>query len=275
MIKFYKKLFYILLGVVLTLYIIYIRLIVIRAPRDLILFNSTYNYKLIFIMSMGIIISLFLVYKNMRIILEKKESNNIINQLITTLNKTITNSFNELFNFILFTFVKEPYEVCSLFAKKFYALFSKITEGIFIYINILLKFIILIVFLIDVFYFFRLNYFYKALILLCISICISIVMFILDKVANNLPLIESYLIKGETVDSVTKKVNLTFSASPGNENIDLDYTVEEYAICSKIRQYLDIYFSLNHYYLPRFNIIMHLLYLFGWLYILYHNFTFF
>ena len=100
-------------------------------------------------------------------------------------------------------------------------------------------------------------------------------MFILDKVANNLPLIESYLIKGETVDLVTKKVNLTFSASPGNENIDLDYTVEEYAICSKIRQYLDIYFSLNHYYLPRFNIIMHLLYLFGWLYILYHNFTFF
>ena len=72
MIKFYKKLFYILLGVVLTLYIIYIRLIVIRAPRDLILFNSTYNYKLIFIISMGIIISLFLVYKNMRIIFEKK-----------------------------------------------------------------------------------------------------------------------------------------------------------------------------------------------------------
>lgn len=270
--NFLNNKIYLLIGFFIVIYTIYIRLVLKRLPRELHMFDPI-NYVLIIITISWICLSLFIIWKNIRIILNiKSPSMNTFQKTLSSIQNIITESLQQVY-FFLGQFVSNGYENISFLAEKFYEFFYTRTEALFLSISYAIRLIIVIIFLIDVFVFFKLYFFYRALILLCIPICINIFFFILKNFSSNLNEIQSYLILEEDgYDELTKEPLTIFKPSPGNEDIDLSYHVTQFIICSKITGYLQVYEYLHNYYSPRINIFIYSLYLIGWIYILIKNY---
>lgn len=261
------QLYYFFLGVLIISYVLYVRVILNRVPKELYLFEPI-SYKLIFMVISGITLSIFIIIKSISLLLyPNKISNNIFNTILSQISNIISDSLREVYNIIISN-INNSYELISSLAYHFYEKFGKLHEGFFLFVSYIIRFFIVMAFLIDVFYFFELKYFYKALILLTISLSIKIVFFILKDFATNLEEIASYL---TLVNDAQDSSNIKFIPSHGNEDINLEYHINHFRICSQINGYLDVYNFLLNYYNPRVNLFIYLLYLIGWLYILFHN----
>lgn len=270
MIKYLNKLFYLLLGLFIISYVFYARLIVVHLPRDLYFFDPI-NYELIIINISWILISGFIIIQNTLILLKLNTHQSYFQNATLRMQEIIVKALNEVLHFIS-NFISNSDKMIFSLAKHFYALFGEVNEILFIVISFMFRFIVVGAFLIDVFYFFELNYFYKCLILLCIPICISIVFYLLKDFATNLDEAESFLlINEEGFNNITKEPIFSFTPSRGNEDINLQFHVDYFMICSKISGYLSVYNFLTYYYSSRVNIIIYTMYLIGWSYVSYIN----
>jgi hypothetical protein len=254
-------------------YFFYIRVILNRLPRELIIFQETFiNYRLLFILITGIGVSSLMIIisilKLLHIELAPRKS-------FTNFNEIINKALEEVYGFI-FSFFENPYEKTVNIADKFYKIFGQKTEGFFIYISYTIQFIILVSFLIDVFWFFKLELFYKALSLLIITIAIKILFFSLRLYSTNLSDLESMLVITTTdqIDPETNTPIVEYSPIPQlNHVIDFNFSEHmlQYKLCSKINGYLEIYDLASKYFSARLNLIIYPCYLIGWIYILYQN----
>ena len=273
------KLFYTLLGLIIINYIIYVRLILTRMPRTLYIFNdeSDLNIKLILIIITGICFSLFIIIKSIITLFHfnKNNSESKIQKMIITFHNVVDKAFLAVYQLIMNN-IKDNYNIISALSNKFYNLFGKIHEGFLVFISYSIRSLILSVFLLDIFYFYELKYFYKALFLLCISLCVNLLLFILRDFANNLESAESFIeLESYVIDSETQEPIIKFKPTKGNEDIDLDYHVEQFKLCSKITGYLEGYDFFVNLYNPKFNLVIYTLYFFGWFFILYSNIVYY
>jgi hypothetical protein len=264
---------YLLSGILFIVYMFYIRVIMVRLPKDLHLYvNEALNTKLLVVVFIGVILSLYIILINFYRLLYKEIKQGIISKLALTLSDFLDKALHEVFRFGEI-FFSDGYEVLSQLANKFYSIFGTITEELFIFIAYGVRIFLVIIFLIDVFYFFKLEYFYKAVIFLCIPILINMLIYILTNFAKNLEEIKSTLtIEDLGVDEKDGLPIKRYGKSPGNEDIDLAYHIQHYILCNKVNGYLEEYKVLLDYYSIRLNIVIYSLYLTGWLYILFQNF---
>lgn len=267
--KFKSNYLYVLSGLCITLYILYVRVIMIRLPKDLNLFSEgKIDITLFFMVISGILISTLIIIINIAVLRKKS-----INQRFFTI---YVHKFSEFLDRSLFEaykagnfFIQDGYDKISKIAKQFYLKFGNKQEGLLVFVNFFIRLFVVIAFLIDIFCFFMFDYFYKLLILLCIPLVNNLIIYILTDFSKNLGEISSCLIIKNIGTDVNTNLPITrYSASPGNEHIDLDYYIEQYIICSKISGYLQRYNVILNYYNAYFNIIIYSLYLGGWLYIL-------
>ena len=90
----------------------------------------------------------------------------------------------DLYNVIMDK-IPNIYNHIAYFTQKFYKYFQNITQAWFVLIIYLIRMILLCCFLVYIFIFFRLDYIYKALILLTISVLIKYKFYILKDFVNN------------------------------------------------------------------------------------------
>lgn len=269
------RLGYLLLGIFIILNTLYIRVILIRLPKELFLIiNNQVNYRLCVIVVLGLITSLVILYQNLQDLLKKKHKTSFLYYMTFKLKFLIDNALLETY-FRIFNLISNGYTKLANLIAKFYNTFGKQPETLFLFLNYIMRFLILSMFLIDVFWFFKLNYFYKSLILLCIPICINIWFYILKDFSKNIEQIQLYLvIEDKGIDPKTHLPITEYSPAEGYTNMDQDtliYYANQYILLSKINGYLAVYNNLSTYYVSRFNIIIDSMYLIGWLYILSFN----
>lgn len=264
--------FYFFSGLLFVLYVIYIRLIMVRLPKDLNLFhNGTLNTKLVIMVVIGIFFSAGFLAVNLYLLKTKEIKQSFFSKYFTILGDFIQRALFEVYRSGEL-FITDGYNKISYLAKNFYDVFGNKTEELLIYINFCVRFFIVGIFLIDVFYFFQFNYFYKVLIFLCIPICINILIYILTDFSKNLEELKASLIITDLgIDKETNLPRTKYAPSPGCEDIDLRYYIDQFVICNKIHGYLIVYYILQRYISIRCNIIIYSLYLLGWLFILFKN----
>ena len=245
----------------------------VRLPKDLYLYVNGYlNYKLVIILIIGVILCVYVITVNIFSLLTQYRKALFFNKITSIINESINKSLYEVYRFSEL-FFSDGYERLSQLASKFYSTFGSITEKLFIFIAYFVRLFVVIVFLIDVFWFFRFDYFYKVLVFLCIPLIINVLFFLLNDFASNLDNAKSFLIiESMGVDEESNLPITNYRKSPGNEDIDLAYHVQQFILCNKVNGYLEEYKVLLDYYSIRLNIIIYSLYLTGWLYILFQNF---
>ena len=260
---------YLLVGFSFILYIIYIRIIVVRLPRELFFFvNGTINVKVIILVSMGVFVSLSILWINIKLFFNNQNNSNIFNKYFSRINGYINRSLFEVYKLGV-TSIPNSLDKIPLIVSKFYTVFGNKAEEFFVFFVYFFRVIIVISFLIDVFYFFKFDYFYKFLTLLCIPIFVNILFFIITDYANNLEELNSLLIITNSVED--EKSITEYRLRPGNENLDLKYLVDQYKLCFALNQYLKYYNMVLYFVSIRCNIVIYSLYLLGWLFILYKN----
>lgn len=214
MINSLSKLFYELLGIIIINYIIYVRLILTRIPRTLYIFDNEghLNIKLFLVIMTGLLLSSFIIIKNMIILCShnKNDSKSKIQKMMITFQNIIDNSLQEVYQLII-------NNVILSLSNSFYILFGKMHEGTLLFISYSIRIFILIMFLLDIFYFYELKYFYKALFLLCISLFITILLFILRDFSTNLDSAESFIeLESYVIDPKTQEPDVKFKPTKGN-----------------------------------------------------------
>lgn len=138
-----------IIGLIIISYIIYTRLILVRAPKSLSFFDPL-NYSLILIAIMWISISIFIIFKSMLLIFHIKQKYSLIERIAIPLYSIIINALCSVFQFIANQKENSDEIILSL-AKQFYAYFGEIKELLFFAIISACKLIILSAFLVDVF----------------------------------------------------------------------------------------------------------------------------
>ncbi len=261
-------------GLFFVLYTIYIRIILVRLPKDLHLYiENSLNITLLLITLFGLFLSIYVITNNLYLLLYKNTNKSTLSRVFLVIPAFINNALYEVYR-VSELVVSEGYDQIANLAAKFYSIFGNKSERLFIFISFFMRAFIVSVFLVDIFYFFRLNYFYNVLILLLIPLGINLIFFILNDFSQNLDDIKSSLIITDLgIDKINNLPITNYRPSPGNENIDLKYCVEQYILCSKISGYLEVYNATLRYYSIRLNIIIYSLYFTGWLFILYKNFS--
>lgn len=252
-------------------YTIYCRVFVVRMPKDLYLFNN-FNHKTMFIIALGFFTSLLILYKSILIY-----TNTIKETKFTKLIARVHNFFEDIMkNTYSFCHQNNPkfYDNLVIFTDNFYKFFGYKHEGLLIVITNIIKCIILIAFLLDVFYFFKLKYFYFMLYFLIINMIINLIIFVLKDFAELLESIKSQLIITTTIDKEKDTYNIKMELNPENsDNLELDLhaTINEYKVCNRISGYLEAYDFYQKDYIPRFNILIYSSYLVGWSFIIIKN----
>ena len=267
---------YLLAGFVSIIYICYIRLILVRLPKELFLnLNNNINFALLLIIIIGIIISLSVISVNLYLLFNLQIKQNFVNRAFSTIQEYFNRAFFEVYKLII-NLIPQKYDKIPLLVKNFYNIFGNRAEETFVIIVYIIRFIIVISFLIDIFLFFRFNYFYKALTLLLIPICVNVLFFILTDYSKNLGELQaSLVIKNGEFDKNGEVTSIEYSLTPENKGLNLNYIVEQYKLCLALSQYLLYYNMVLRYVSIRGNLLIYCLYLLGWLFILYKNFTFY
>lgn len=258
----------ILIGVLIVGFTFYRRFIVIRLPKSLFIFNDTVNYFLLLTVITGFSFCLYRLIITFYNLLNKKETKV---SFFTKLNEIIENALFNLYS-VVCNYIPDIYLKISSLAEKFYALFHKRGEYLLLFILYFIRIIILIVFLIDIFVFFKFDYFYKVLYFLCISLFIKLLLYILRDFASNLEDSESILIitpKG--IDPETQLPITNFTLKEEYKKLDLDFYIKQYLLCSKLTGYFHNYDRYSKFFTPYLDVGISLLYLIGWSYILIVN----
>lgn len=260
------------LGTFIVCYTFYVRFLLIRLPKTLYFVSEDIiNYKLIIIVVIAISFSVIKLITNFLLVINFNSKKTIVKTFLVSIGTILDNALSEIYR-ILTHFIPNVYDKVSYFCQKYYAFFSKKPETFFLFILYSIRFIILSAFFIDVFIFFKLNYMYKCLYLLCISIVIDILFYLMKDFASNLNQAKSVLII-ETLglDEKTKLPKTLYSLKDEFKHLDLRYHTEQFILCSKIQGYLDMYQRYSKFFGPYINIITSLLYLIGWCYIIIIN----
>ena len=264
--------FNIILGFMIIFYVIYIRFIVIRFPKELYIYDITNNLKLriVFIIFAGPSIATYQIVANFRVIFNIHVSfrNSFFEPIIEKLNKILEDSLFETYAFIL-SKIPDAYEKLSVYSQRFYKTFGNFSEILCLIVEYIIRSVILISFLIDVFIFFRLEFMYKSLDLLLIPLCIKVVFYILKDIASNLDTLKQDLIiidKG--IDLETNLPRTSYKFRDINETADLQYHIEQYILCFKLSGYLEYYHKYRQFCDPYFSLILCLLYFVGWCFII-------
>lgn len=247
-------LLYTSIGFLLVAYIIYVRIFLVRLPKSLQLHTTDSYY----------IIKLMFIFLSI--------THNTFYRITLFFSSLLDNSLKHFYSFIV-SFFNDKYDMVSKISHRFYNYWSTIPEYNLLMYTYIIRFFILIIFLFEVFIYFSLNYFYKALILLCFILILKAFIFILrDFASNEETLKESLLIKEFTnEEGIT---SLQYSLKPEYEENDLNYIVNEYALCGKLKGYFEMYDIYSSYFNPRVNLIIYSLYFIGWLYVLSYNLYF-
>lgn len=263
----------IILGFILIIYILYNRTFRIRLPQDLDIYhNDNLNLNLVFLIIVSIFANIIVIYLSVKSLRSINNTEAWYKKIGLFISQFISDCLYEAYDYLISKYAN-AYDKVSFFCNKFYKAFGEKGEYLFIFLEYFIKFSILLVFLIDVFVYFRLFYFYTSLFLLLVVLFIKLLFFILRDYAKNLEEIkQTLIIIPEGLEKTTELPWTTYKPSKGNEHINLDYNVKEFISCNKITGYLDIYNKYTNYFIPRFLIIIHGLYLIGWFYILYKNF---
>lgn len=257
-----------ILGGIFVGFVIYRRFFVIRLPKSLWIWNDNVNYLLLLIIILGLILSLYQVFINAYYLIKK---DNIKSKLFAKLNQFIENALFTFYSFIS-NRIPNIYIKISLLAENFYAAFHKHTECLLLFALYIIRIIIIIAFLFDIFAYFKLDYFYKALYLLCFSLFIKLLLYILRDFASNLEHAESLLsIQHQGIDLNTQLPITDFSLKEEYKKLDLDFYVKQYLLCSKLSGYFTMYDRYSYTFSPYINLIIYFIYAFGWSYVLYVN----
>ena len=270
---FVIKVFNIIIGLFIICYVFYMRVLKIRMPRDLNMFNPVMQYGLILIACTWLLTSLYIIIKSILQIYNVNNNKGFLQEMISQLQDLIENALREVLN-VIANLKKNSDEFIFSIAKRFYNFFGTRNEILLLLISYSIKTIIVFAFLFDVLFLFELKYFYKSLILLCIPISINILLYLLRDFTTNLKEAESFLsIKETSIDAVTGEPHYSFNIADEylKDNLDLQYHIDYFIICSKLTGYLEVYDFLASYYNARFNIIIYGLYLSGWSYVLFIN----
>ena len=90
--------------------------------------------------------------------------------------------------------------------------------------------------------------------------------------AGNLEEAKSLLIIEEKgINDENNLPRTSFSLKEEFKDLDLEYHVGQYILCSKISGYLEMYDRYSAFFTPYFNIVIYLSYLTGWCYVLFIN----
>lgn len=269
--KIKNNLIQILFAILLISFCIYNRLFVIRLPKYLWFYTNEYlNFNLIILVILSILLALLMLYKN--IFINNKTSSNLFLSIIYKITNFIDDSLQKLYALII-ELIPDNYIKISYLSQKFYAIVGNKSETIFLFILFIIRFIILFAFVIDVFIFFRLEYMYKTLYLLCISLIIKLLFFILNDFASNLDDIEKALIiEDKGIDFETKLPITIYYLKEDFQHFDLKYYVQEYILCSKLTGYLQNYSKYKEFFTPKINIIIYSIYIISWFYVIFKNF---
>ena len=271
-INIFLKYFYILLGFVMVSYIIYVRIFLVRVPKDLRInfWSDNYNVKLLFLF-LSIIICFIIIIKNVLIELGIKSKENKLSVILENISNIIDISLKHFCSFLA-CFFHNPEDILSYISDRFYYYWHKYPEYYLLFITYIIRSFIVLIFLIEVFFKFKLDLFYKSLSLLCIILVIKIFIFVLKDFAQNLEALrEALIIKDCGIDEETVLPITNYSLKPGFEDNDLHYLIKEFIICNKLSGYLSLYDRYKTFFQPKFNIIIYSLYLIGWSFILFTN----
>lgn len=265
--------FHVILGFSIVFYTFYRRVIFIRLPKDLYFWqDDQFNYNLLLFALIGFSLCTYIFYKSIKLFFDKGSSTTWINRILYKINLTIENALFEVYTVIGNRMFFNPYTHVSFLAQKFYKYFHKKPETFFLFILYFIRLIILCSFLIDIFIFFKLNYFYKASYLLCISLLVKILFYILKDFSNNLEETASFLdITSLSINTETNLPRTSYHLKEKYKHLDLHYHVGQFILCSKISGYLHVYERYSDFFTPRFNILLYFLYTIGWSFILIKN----
>ena len=259
----------ILIGILIVGFIFYRRFLVIRLPKNLwCIFIDYINYYLLLTIIVSIIFSSYQIITNGYYLIKK---NSIKSYFILKINQFIANAIFELYA-VICDYIPDVYEKVSTLAENFYALFHKYGEYYLLFVIFAIRFIILITFLTDIFICFKFNYFYKALYLLCISLLINLIIYIIRDFTNNLDQAESYLIIDDQGIDIASQLPITdFRLKDEFKDLNLDFYVKQYILCSKLSGYFNMYDKYSSFFTPYFNVMLYSLYCIGWTYIFITN----
>lgn len=266
-----------MLGFVIILYTIYRRVFLQRLPKDLYFLDQNLDIRLFFmcIVIYCLFLHSFIFWNNLKILLKKYSSENFFKKLILKLNNILEKAFEEVY-FQVSNLIPDIYNKLSKFLLKFYSIFGSKSEYIFPCILYAIRLIILVSFLLDIFVFFKFYYFYKIIKLLCIYVLINVFFYIMRDFVTNLEEIEKALIITDCgIDAESLLPIITYSCNKNYDNIDLEYYITQYILCNKLKGYLEMYDFYTNYITPRINCVIYFLYVVGWSYIFYINFTLF
>lgn len=270
------KYIYIIIGFFIVVYIIYIRLFLTRNPKDL-QFNpldNTYNIK-IFLVILSSIICINIIINNLLIILKLESTQKYFRIIITKVTLLIENSLKQFYTSIVLFYDKLYNNRCDFISKlsrKFYDFWHVYPEYYLLFIAYAIRILILLIFLFEIFIIFKLNYFYKSLTLLCVTLFFNFLLFLLKDFAELGDTYKDALnITHVSIDVETQLPITNYSLKSEYQDNDLEYVVNEFILCNKLSGYLEMYDKYVTYFNPRFNIIIYSLYLVGWLYVLYIN----
>jgi len=271
MIKIDKYL-YILLGFLLTLYILYIRIFLVRLPKELLIKSNDilYFYKILLII-IPVIVCAAVIVNNILIELQYSQNTNKFKQVITFILGIIENSYKHLYSFLM-SFIENKYDIISNISYYFYKYAHKYSEYSLLFITYIIRLIIVLIFTYEVFFKFKLDLFYKSLGLLCINLIINLFVFVLKDFATNVDALkEALIIEDLGINQETQLPVTNYSLKPEYEDNDLQYVIQQFILCNKLTGYLDYHNRYVHFFSSKFNIIVYTLYLIGWSYILFQN----
>jgi len=260
--------FYIVFGFILIGLLFYNRIIRERLPKVLYLFSPEFNYALFFIMITWIIISLNVIYFSIKVIYNIPITQNFMTKYFIKISEFVSTSLYKVHE-LLGLLTPNLYDYISSFCWNFYLLFHNTREDFFSIISYFIRIIIVFIFIYDVFWNFKLDYFYNSLILLVIPIIKKVIFFVLRDFITNIDLTLKPLVITHVADD-----NYVISRAKGYEHLtnnELNYYIQEYTRCAKIQGYLDEHRAYADYYLFRVNLVIYPLYLFGWFFVIVKN----
>lgn len=270
--KIFKYYLLLTLPLAYIMYLVYIRIFLTRAPRDLYVFS----YPLLIITTTFIIgcllLRIYFLLKSLKIIDKKPTKNKyilLLQQDIIILKAKmeiiVQNSFGFLgkqfksYNTYLLNFIK----FCYLHIP------SKKHTVVILCMDIVSKIIVIMIFLLDVFYFKQLNYFYKTLWLLLLPLSLDIIklatmQYYREHIVKMIALFDSKPIEATEFYEICFKENLKI----------FDYDDFEYYFYCEFCPVFEIPYNLairldirDKFRLKVINLIICIFYLIGWSYI--------
>ena len=257
----------IIIALIIIIYTLYRRVFLIRLPKDLYLITIYgVNISLAILVVVSIFVMLYLLYHNIKLLLEKESQENIFSSILLKLNDIIENALQQFYEFVVNLLFSNIYDKVSYLVQKFYKYFKDISEAFFLFILYFIRLAILFCFLWDVFACFRLNYFYHALYLLCFSLLIKMLFYIIKDFSGNVEELKSMLIIEDLgYDAKTNLPRTRYKFVEENNDLNLEYVVGQFILCNKITGYLENYNKYSHFFTCRLNIFIYSAYLLGWI----------